>query len=62
MPEWRVPLKENGVKNAAHSGYKLLISGGHAIDAVEAALRTMENDEFLNAGKIQMAAIKREIN
>ena len=50
VPEWRVPLKINGVKNAAIAAYKVLSAGGHAIDAVEAALRSMENDEYLNAG------------
>lgn len=41
----------NGIKDAANAGYELLKAGGSAIDAVEAALRSMENDEFLNAGK-----------
>lgn len=50
VPEWRVPLKINGVKNAAIAAYKVLSAGGHAVDAVEAALRSMENDEYLNAG------------
>lgn len=40
----------NGVKNAAMAGYKVLKNGGHAIDAAEAALRSMEIDEYLNAG------------
>lgn len=50
MPEWRVPLKVKGVKDAANAGYSLMKAGGSAIDAVEAALRSMENDEYLNAG------------
>lgn len=41
----------NGVKDAANAGYALLKAGGSAIDAVEAALRSMEDDEYLNAGK-----------
>lgn len=41
----------NGVKDAANAGYAVLKAGGSAIDAVEAALRSMEDDEYLNAGK-----------
>lgn len=41
----------NGVKDAANAGYVLLKAGGSALDAVEAALRSMEDDEYLNAGK-----------
>lgn len=40
----------NGVKNAARAGYEVLMAGGHAIDAVEAACNVMEDDEYLNAG------------
>lgn len=52
VPQWRVPLKMNGVKNAATVAYNILKAGGHAVDAVEAANRCMEDDEYLNAGKV----------
>lgn len=50
-PPDRVPLKMKGVKAAARAAYEHLRAGGRAVDAVEIALRTMELDEFLNAGK-----------
>lgn len=50
MPEERVPLKVEGVKAAARAAYAVMKAGGHAVDAVEAALRSMEDDQYLNAG------------
>ena len=50
IPEWRVPLKLDGVQRAAKSGYDCLTGGGSVLDAVEAAIKVMEDDEAFNAG------------
>jgi beta-aspartyl-peptidase (threonine type) len=42
---------KTGIKKAVTAGYKVLESGGSAIDAVEAAVRIMEDDPLFNAGK-----------
>lgn len=46
----RIPGKFSGVKLAVKEGYEVLLKGGTAIDAVEAAVRSMEKDENFNAG------------
>lgn len=51
IPEWRVPLKLNGVRKAARAGYISLSKDEcSALDAVEAAVKVMEDDEAFNAG------------
>lgn len=50
IPQCRVPAKIDGVKQAVRAGYKILLTGGSALDAVEAAVRVMEDDEAFNAG------------
>ncbi|XP_077289327.1 putative isoaspartyl peptidase/L-asparaginase GA20639 isoform X1 [Arctopsyche grandis] len=50
IPENRVPAKIKGVKLAASLGYKCLNSGGSILDAIEVAVRSMEDDEAFNAG------------
>ncbi|XP_044278051.1 isoaspartyl peptidase/L-asparaginase isoform X2 [Varanus komodoensis] len=40
----------SGVKRAALKGYSILKQGGSALDAVEEAVRIMENDPHFNAG------------
>jgi len=51
----RIRSNQNGYKegiNAAlDEGYKILEAGGSAIDAVERAVRTLENNPLFNAGK-----------
>jgi beta-aspartyl-peptidase (threonine type) len=39
-----------GVKTAGHAGYKILKASGSALDAVEEAVKTMEDDPAFNAG------------
>lgn len=39
-----------GVKKAAEIGYESLITGGTAVDAVEAAVRSLEDDPTFDAG------------
>ena len=43
------PSKE-GVKEAARVGYTILMNGGSAVDAVEAAVASMEDDPAFDAG------------
>jgi len=52
---WAIPdiLKEpsvNGVKKAAKRGYECLLKGGTAVDAVEVAVRILEDDTTFDAG------------
>jgi L-asparaginase / beta-aspartyl-peptidase len=42
---------ENGCRRAAEAGFRLLLAGGSAEDAVEAAIRVMEDDEVFDAGR-----------
>jgi beta-aspartyl-peptidase (threonine type) len=51
IPDSRVPLKLTGVKKAASLGYQILKNGGSVVDAVEEAVKSMEDDEAFNAGK-----------
>jgi beta-aspartyl-peptidase (threonine type) len=39
-----------GCRAALMKGWSILLGGGHALDAVEAAIRSMEDDPALNAG------------
>jgi L-asparaginase / beta-aspartyl-peptidase len=41
----------NGVRNAVNAGWRLLENGGSALDAVEAAVVVMEDDEAFDAGR-----------
>ncbi|XP_044253305.1 isoaspartyl peptidase/L-asparaginase isoform X2 [Tribolium madens] len=50
IPDSRVSLKIAGVKKAASLGYKILKNGGSVVDAVEEAVKSMEDDEAFNAG------------
>ncbi|XP_055383100.1 probable isoaspartyl peptidase/L-asparaginase GA20639 [Condylostylus longicornis] len=45
-----IPFKLKGVKLAARTGYKKLLETGNVLDAVEEAVRSMEIDEYFNAG------------
>lgn len=46
----RVELLQTGCKAAARVGWHILQSGGSALDAVEAAVRTLEDNSDFNAG------------
>ena len=50
IPQSREQGKLNGVKEAARCGYRKLIETENAMDAVEEAVRSMEIDEYFNAG------------
>lgn len=53
---WRIPPEDHqphieGCRRAAQRGWEILSSGGSALDAVEAAVRVMEDDPTFDAGK-----------
>lgn len=50
IPTSRVQGKLDGVKLAVRAGHEILNKGGTALDAVEAAVVSMEKDEYFNAG------------
>src|SRR5258705_641188 len=51
MPDDAVAAHEDGIANALAAGYALLEGGGSAVDAVEAAVAVMEDDETFDAGR-----------
>ncbi len=50
---WRLDIRRAllGVRNAASAGSKILLAGGSAVDAVEAAVSVLEDDPVFNAGR-----------
>jgi beta-aspartyl-peptidase (threonine type) len=50
IPDDLVEAHELACKAALLEGWGILASGGHALDAVETAIRVMEDDPHLNAG------------
>jgi L-asparaginase / beta-aspartyl-peptidase len=50
IPDDMVAAHEIGVRNALVSGWKVLGAGGSALDAVEAAVVVMEDDDTFDAG------------
>src|ERR1700748_3116878 len=51
MPDDAVAAHEAGIANALAAGYALLEKGATAVDAVEAAVAVMEDDEIFDAGR-----------
>jgi beta-aspartyl-peptidase (threonine type) len=51
MPDEDVAAHEEGIANALNAGYAVLERGGTAIEAVEAAVVVMEDDEIFDAGR-----------
>jgi beta-aspartyl-peptidase (threonine type) len=51
MPDDMVDAHLNGVNNALAAGWRVLERGGAALDAVEEAVVTMEDDETFDAGR-----------
>lgn len=49
VPAQKITLKMAGIKRAVSKGYEVL-ERGNALDAVEVAVRAMENDPVFNAG------------
>ncbi len=50
MPDDAVAAHEAGITNALATGYALLERGASAVDAVEAAVAVMEDDEAFDPG------------
>src|SRR5438270_9235675 len=51
MPDGVVEVHLNGVRKAAAAGWSVLERGGSSLDAVEAAVVVMEDDETFDAGR-----------
>ena len=51
MPDDAREAHVTGVRNALAAGYALLANGGSAVDAVEAAVAVLEDDETFDAGR-----------
>ena len=51
IPDDMVEAHLQGVRQAVTSGWRLLERGGTAMDAIEAAVTTMEDDETFDAGR-----------
>src|ERR1700730_14977530 len=51
MPDDAVAAHEDGIANSLAAGYALLEKGASAVDAVEAAVAVMEDDETFDAGR-----------
>lgn len=50
-PGQPLPPVLEGVANAARAGFEILLAGGSALDAVEEAVRVLEEDPNFNAGR-----------
>ncbi|XP_046395829.1 isoaspartyl peptidase/L-asparaginase isoform X2 [Ischnura elegans] len=62
ISEDRVQPKLNGVKEAAREGYRVLIDPNKSvIDAVEIAVKIMEDDEAFNAGRGSVLNLDGEV-
>src|SRR5271170_1871302 len=51
MPDDAIAAHEDGIANALAVGYALLEQGATAVDAVEAAVAVMEDDDTFDAGR-----------
>lgn len=51
IPTEQRPAYREGVRRAVEAGWTILTAGGSALDAVEAAVVTMEDDETFDAGR-----------
>ncbi len=50
LPQERVEAAKEGCRQAAQIGWRVLQDGGSALDAVEAAARSLEDNPIFNAG------------
>ena len=51
IPDDTVEAHLHGVRAAAEAGWRILAAGGSSLDAVEAAVAVMEDDETFDAGR-----------
>lgn len=61
IPDDRDQGKINGVIAAAQAGYRILQEGGSSVEAAEAAVRCMEEDDYFNAGYGSVLTIDRRV-
>src|SRR4051812_32780183 len=52
---------EEGLRDAVKAGFRILKRGGSSVDAVEAAVNVLENNELFNAGKGSALNAKGEV-
>ena len=62
---WAIPdnlaeASKEGVQEAARIGYKILMDGGSAVDAVEAAVASLEDNPAFDAGEYAISQNKLE--
>jgi beta-aspartyl-peptidase (threonine type) len=57
IPDSRVPLKLAGLKKAAMESYSVLLKTACVLNAIEAAVKIMEDDEAFNAGNFKYFSI-----
>jgi L-asparaginase / beta-aspartyl-peptidase len=50
IPDDAIEACKEGCLRALHAGYDILINGGHALDALEAATTVLEDDPVFDAG------------
>uniref|UniRef100_A0A803K7P8 Isoaspartyl peptidase/L-asparaginase n=1 Tax=Xenopus tropicalis TaxID=8364 RepID=A0A803K7P8_XENTR len=50
IPDHLAECSKTGVKNAAKCGYSVLVNGGNSMQAVESAVRILEDDRSFDAG------------
>lgn len=54
IPDELAEVSVNGVKAAAREGFSVLKRKGNAVDAVEAAVRALEDNTVFNAGMLEL--------
>ena len=61
IPPELIEAHRLGCKAAVVAGWEVLSTGGHALDAIEAAIRVMEDDPALNAGTGSVLNLEGEV-
>lgn len=61
IPDDKTEIKLSGCQLAAKTGHEILASNGSAVDAVEAAVRVLEDDPAFNAGRGSKLNIAGEV-
>ena len=51
MPDDAVAAHERGIANALAAGWEVLSKNGSTLDAIEAAITVMEDDDTFDAGR-----------
>jgi len=61
IPPELIQAHRSGCKAALLAGWEVLSAGGHAVDAIEAAIRVMEDNPALNAGTGSVLNLEGEV-